>query len=101
MNKMTQIQRLTKIMVLKDLFKEYELLARYNANSIEYDRYLALNMAIKELQNPKIDKLYSYLNDMRFGIAPDETTPSDERDKRLAQIEMIDCIMEWIEKESE
>lgn len=62
----------------------------------------ALYAAHKALeQEPKIDRLYSYLNDMRFGIAPDETTPTDERDKRLAQIEIIDGIMEWIEKESE
>lgn len=44
------------------------------------------------------DKLYSYLNDMRFGIAPDETTPQDERSERLAQVDIIDSIMEWIEK---
>ena len=47
-------------------------------------------------QEPKWDRLYSWLNDMRFGIAPDETTPDDERNERLAQVDVIDDIMEWI-----
>ncbi len=50
---MTEVQRLAKIMVLKDLLKEYELLAKYNGGT-DYDRYCALEMAIKELeQEPK------------------------------------------------
>lgn len=50
----------------------------------------------------KMDRLYSYLNDMRFGIAPDETVrDDDERGQREAQVDVIDDIMEWIEKESD
>lgn len=51
---MTEIQRLVKIKILKELLKEYELLAKYNNNGTDYDRYCALDMAIKELeQKPK------------------------------------------------
>ena len=46
---MTEVQKLAKIMVLKDLYKEYELLAKYNGG-IDYDRYCALEMAIKTLE---------------------------------------------------
>ena len=46
---MTEVQKLAKIMVLKDLYKEYELLAKYNGG-IDYDRYCALEMAIKALE---------------------------------------------------
>lgn len=48
--------------------------------------------------NDLIVRLYSWLNDMRLGIAPDETTPDDERRERQAQVDVIDDIMEWIEK---
>ena len=47
---MTEIQRLVKIKILKELIKEYELLAKYNDNGTDYDRYCALDMAIKELE---------------------------------------------------
>lgn len=47
---MTEIQRLVKIKILKELLKEYELLAKYNNNGTDYDRYCALDMAIKELE---------------------------------------------------
>ena len=50
---MTEVQRLAKIMVLKDMLKEYELLAKYNGGT-DYDRWKALDMAIKALeQAPK------------------------------------------------
>lgn len=60
----------------------------------------ALDMVIAELeQEPKWDRLYSWLNDMRLGIAPDETvTDIDERNVRTAQVDLLDDIMEWIEK---
>ena len=45
------------------------------------------------------EQLYSWLNDMRLSIAPDETvTDIDERHVRTAQVDMIDEIMEWIDK---
>ena len=48
-------------------------------------------------QEPKWDRLYSWLNDMRFGIAPDETvTDIDERNERQAQVDLLDEIMEWM-----
>lgn len=46
---MTEVQRLAKIMILKDMLKEYELMAKYNGG-IDYDRWCALDMAIKELE---------------------------------------------------
>ena len=45
---MTKVQKLAKVMVLKDMFKEYELLAKYNGG-VDYDRWKALEMAIQEL----------------------------------------------------
>lgn len=55
-----------------------------------------LTHAISE-QEPKWDRLYSWLNDMRLGIAPDETvTDIDERNVRTAQVDLLDEIMEWM-----
>ena len=45
---MTDTQKLAKIMVLKDMLKEYEILAKYNGG-IDYDRWTALEFAIKAL----------------------------------------------------
>lgn len=43
-----------QIKVLKDWKPELELMAKYNSNSIDYQRYTALDMAIKALeQEPK------------------------------------------------
>lgn len=46
---MTEVQRLAKIMVLKDMLKEYEMLAKYNGGT-DYDRWKALDMAITALE---------------------------------------------------
>lgn len=47
----------------------------------------------------KWDRLYSWLNDMRLGIAPDETvTDTDERHCRESQTDILDEIMEWMIK---
>lgn len=46
----------------------------------------------------KLAALYTWLNDMRLGIAPDENTPDDERGERQAQVDVIDQIMEWMEE---
>ena len=43
------------------------------------------------------DRLYNWLNDMRLGIAPDETvTDLNERNDRQLQIDLLDVIMEWM-----
>lgn len=43
------------------------------------------------------DRLYTWLNDMRLAIAPDESvTDEDERHDRLLQIDLIDELMEWM-----
>lgn len=39
-----------ELKVLKDWLPECELMARYNDNSIDYQRYSALDMAIKALE---------------------------------------------------
>lgn len=60
------------------------------------------DMAIKALKEQiKFDRLYNWLNDMRFGIAPDETTPDDERGERQAQVDVLDMIMEWMVEQHE
>jgi hypothetical protein len=41
---MTRTQKLAKIIILRDMVKEYELLAKYNGG-IDYDRWVALEMA--------------------------------------------------------
>lgn len=47
----------------------------------------------------KWDRLYNWLNDMRLGIAPDETvTDIDERHCRESQTDILDEIMEWMIK---
>ena len=58
----------------------------------------AFKMAIKALeQDQKWDRLYAWLNDMRLGIAPDETvTDIDERNARIAQTDILDEIMECL-----
>ncbi|MBR2555393.1 MAG: hypothetical protein IKE94_11065 [Aeriscardovia sp.] len=46
---MTEIQKLAKIKVLEDLYKEYELLAKYNGGR-DYDRYCALEVSIDTMR---------------------------------------------------
>ena len=43
------------------------------------------------------NRLYTWLNDMHLGIAPDESTPDDERECRIAQTDIIEDVMGWIE----
>lgn len=56
-----------------------------------------------ESDNPDINveskwyKIYSWLNDMYLGISPDESTPDDERERRISQTDIIVNIMGWIE----
>ena len=51
---MTEVQKLAKVKVLKDMCKEYELLAKYNGG-VDYDRWKALEMLIKELSQEPLD----------------------------------------------
>ena len=63
------------------------------------DEYIGELPSVKP-QEPKWDRLYSWLNDMRLGIAPDETvTDIDERNERIAQTDLLDDIMEWMLKQ--
>lgn len=48
------------------------------------------------------DRLYTWLNDMRFSIAPDESvTDEDERHDRLLQIDLIDELVEWMDDQED
>lgn len=50
----------------------------------------------------KWNRLYTWLNDMRLAIAPDEfVTDEDERHDRLIQIDLIDELMEWMIEQEE
>lgn len=63
---MTEVQKLAKIKVLKDLYKEYVLLAKYNGG-IDYDRYCALEMAIKALEQESVlDKIEEEIKDTLY-----------------------------------
>ena len=67
----------------------------HNEGILEYQTKLSLLPSIN--QEPKWDRLYSWLNDMRLGIAPDETvTDIDERNARIAQTDILDEIMEYL-----
>ena len=45
------------------------------------------------------DKMLMFLNDMRYGIAPDETVADgDERREREAQVDVLDDLMEVVEQ---
>lgn len=45
----------------------------------------------------KWDRLYNWLNNMRWAIAPDETITDDqERNDRLIKVDLMDEIMEWM-----
>lgn len=46
----------------------------------------------------KWDRLYLYLNDWRFAIAPDETTPEEDRHDREIEKEVLDGVMAEMEK---
>lgn len=46
----------------------------------------------------KWDRLYLYLNDWRFAIAPDETTPEKDRHDREIEKEVLDGVMAEMEK---
>lgn len=66
-------------------------------NREEVDKMLFTKPTFEEAG--RMERIYAWLNDMRLGIAPDETTPEDERGERQAQVDIIDEIMREIEKE--
>ena len=65
----------------------------------EIEKMITLNTTIEGATYLSIiHRLYNWLNDMRFAIAPDETvTDPKDRSDRLIQIDLIDEIMTWIE----
>lgn len=88
--------------------EEKERLIKKDIKSIENRVRAAFNqgydMGLKENTNYKMifNRLYCWLNDMRLGIAPDETiTDEDERHDRLLQVDLIDELMEWMIEQEE
>lgn len=75
----------------------------YNATLLEKEYYdTALKALEQQLSKDKPimhyeelwGRLYNWLNDMRFSIAPDETvTDADERNDRSIQVNLLDEIM--------
>ena len=67
-----------QIKVLKDWKPELELMAKYNSNSIDYQRYTALDMAIKALeQQPCEDAIRRADAEALFRNARSKLNPSD------------------------
>lgn len=50
---MTEVQKLAKIKVLKDMHKEYGLLAKYNGG-IDYDRWKAIDYAVEFMEQESV-----------------------------------------------
>ena len=59
---MTEVQKLANIKVLEDLYKEYELLAKYNGGR-DYDRYCALELAINTMR--KYQRIQAIINNAK------------------------------------
>lgn len=65
---MTEVQKLTMIKILEDLYKEYEFFAKYNGGR-DYKRYCALEFAVKELKQDQIlDKIRAQLESNLRGV---------------------------------
>lgn len=56
---MTKEMRRQMLKVFKDWMPELELVARYNANSIDYDRYSMINNVIKALEQESCEDCIS------------------------------------------
>jgi len=56
---MTKEMRREMLKVFKDWMPELELVARYNANSIDYDRYSMINNVIKALEQESCENCIS------------------------------------------
>ena len=45
------------------------------------------------------DELYAWINNTRLSVAPDETTSTDECADRMAQLDILDGILKWMNTE--
>ena len=117
---------MTNEQAIKELQESYDIMRNHDIDESESYLMQALNMAIKALQEQNCDqcevgnpclyceyefkaqadgeyiskgKMLMFLNDMRFGIAPDETVADDdERREREAQVDVLDDLMEVVEQ---
>ena len=57
---------------------------------------------LRKRQKPdKWDKLYLYINDFALAVAPDETTPEEERAERLARHSILNGLLGTMERMEE
>ena len=42
------------------------------------------------------DKVFNFVNDLRLAISPDELTPKEKRPKKLAQVEILDRVLDYM-----
>lgn len=76
-----------------------ELMQIYMSLSEEKKQALDVLMAQADGEYISKSKMLMFLNDMRFGIAPDETVADDdERREREAQVDVLDDLMEVVEQ---
>ena len=76
-----------------------ELMQIYMSLSEEKKQALDVLMAQADGEYISKDKMLMFLNDMRYGIAPDETVADgDERREREAQVDVLDDLMEVVEQ---
>ena len=72
--------------------------------SLSEEKKKALDVAFKAMEQADGEyisrgKMLMFLNDMRFGIAPDETVADDdERREREAQVDVLDDLIEVVEQ---
>lgn len=84
-------------------FKSYKEIgkdaAEYALDEFEY-RSKSIRQWIDELATleTKWDKLYRWLNDFHYGIAPDESIPDDEYHDRTIIADVLDDVMEQMTK---
>lgn len=89
---------------IKELQESRDMMRSYNIDESESRLMTALDMAIKALGQEQRwarlwARLYTWLANMHLSIAPDETvTDIDERNVRIAQVDLLDEIMEWMDK---
>lgn len=54
-----------------------------------HDRELA-----KGLSN--FDRTFNFINDLKLAISPDELTPAELRPKKIAQVEVLDRVLDYM-----
>ena len=42
------------------------------------------------------NKVFNFVNDLKLAISPDELTPKEKRPKKLAQVEILDRVLDYM-----